>query len=209
MSTTLKRLLALPDVFDLDQVEAVTGLTRHAVRMMLSRAHADGLVAPAGPRSGVYYNFVRSAERQVEAAARLAIPSAIAIGPSALHWHHATSQRSHLLTVSWLKNRRRPYMPAVHDVIAVPRSIEWYRAIAGHITPGPGGIPVLDAAYAIADMRMNGGEGDIPVLEEGDIDLDDADLDEADIEDAIAHFRENGIEERRPVERHQEPRAGR
>ena len=182
MSATLKRLLALPDVFDIDQVEATTGLTRHAVRMMLSRAHADGLVAPAGPRSGVYYNFVRSSERHVEAAARLAIPSAIVIGPSALHWHHATSQRSHLLTV--------------HDVIAVPRPIEWYRAIAGHITPGPGGIPVLDAAYAIADMRMNGGVGDIPILEDGDIDLDDADIEEGDIECAIAHFRENGIEGR-------------
>ncbi len=184
----------MPDVFSIDQLQKATQVSRHAIRMMLARAHADGLVAPAGPRSGIYYNFVRNPERRIEEAARMAIPSAVLIGPSALHWHHATSQRSHLLTVSWLKNRRQPYMPAIHDVIAVARSIEWYRSIAGHIAPGPGGLPVLDPAFAIADMRLNGGGDDIPVLEEGDLDLDDADIDEGDVSEALAVFRDHGIE---------------
>lgn len=200
MTSTLKALLSLPEVFDLDEMQKKTGQSRHAVRMMLSRAHANKLVEPAGPRLGVYYNFLKARERKLEAAVKLAIPSAIVIGPSALHWHSVTSQRSHLLSVAWLKNSNMRYLPAMDDVISVPRPPEWFRAIAGHTTEGPGGLPVLDADYAVADMLLRGGGGDIPELDEDDLDLDDADDDVGltmkRVHEVEQIFREFGVKSR-------------
>lgn len=165
--------MAMPEIIDLKMLER-QGLSRGTARLQASLWARAGMLKPAGPRTGIYYNLVRDnrgAEAHLGALLVRQYATPVIIGASALHHHGWTTQMPRVLEVAVPVTRRRRRFLQIDGAIVVPRPLSWYRKIAGHLSDGSYGLRVLDPQYALADAYRY---KDVWVPDPDDIDLSDA-----------------------------------
>ncbi len=170
----VQRLMALPAIIDLRMLER-QGLTRGSARLQASMWARAGMLKPAGPRSGIYYNLVRDNRGAAAHLGELLIreyATPIVVGASAIHHFGWTTQMPRVLEVAVPVTRRRRRFMKIDGAIVVPRPLSWYQKIAGHVSDGPYGLKVLAPQYALADAYRH---KDVWVPDPDDIDLSDAD----------------------------------
>lgn len=134
------RLMGLPAVFALSAFVRMTGLNRLSAKVMLSRWIDRGLIEPAGPRAGVYFNRLRDPEGKqasVVQALLMKYPSATLTGASVLHAHGWTTQIPRSLHVA--VESRRSYTQ-IEGITLHPRPRRWFRQmhLAGALMPAHG-----------------------------------------------------------------------
>ena len=169
----VQRLMALPEIIDLRMLER-QGLTRGTARLQASLWARAGMLKPAGPRTGIYYNLVRDnrgASAHLGALLVRQYATPVVIGASALNHHGWTTQMPRVLEVAVPVTRRRRRLLQIDGAIVVPRPLSWYRMIADHLSDGPYGLRVLEPQYALADAYRH---KDVWVPDPDDIDLSDA-----------------------------------
>jgi len=153
--STVARLLELAPLFSLVSL-ARMGLPRTQAHVFLARATAAGLVASAGPRTGIYYNLLRDPhgpQNRTLEAARLLYPSAVVIGLAVMHDACLTSQIARQIQVAVL-NRRT--VKSIDGVILVRRPRSWYRTMQSSTIPAHEssfGIPALTPQAAFEDGK--------------------------------------------------------
>ncbi len=143
----------LPPVFDLSTFSRLVDVERDVAKTYLSRWSKSGLVIPAGPRAGIYYNAVAvpdASDRFAARALRMAYPSALVTGETVLHRAGWTTQIPHASVVAVLE--RRSYV-RIDGFEIRGRTRDWYvaaRAACGR-EPDPDGLPSVTPAFALAD----------------------------------------------------------
>ena len=88
MSASMKRLMCLPECFTDKTFMRLSGLSPESAAVSLSRMKAEGLVASAGSRSGIYFNLLRNPNAAADnriAALLMVYPTTILCGESVLH----------------------------------------------------------------------------------------------------------------------------
>ncbi len=101
-------------------------MTPGAARVALTRWKTDGLAAPAGLRTGLWYNLVREpqgAEVLLGSVLKRHFGSPIIIGPTILNSYGWTPQAPHVLTIAVPFARTYAEVEGVH---VHGRRIEWY-----------------------------------------------------------------------------------
>jgi hypothetical protein len=153
--SALDRLRALPEVFDLRDIEVMTGWSQKAAIVSASRWRDSGLAASLGPRAGVYFNLVKEPDgprnRLAEAVYKALRAPVVAIGATALHFHGWTTQRPKLFEIAVPVTAKLRSLPTFDGVNLVARNRHWFSAVAAAQEPGPGGFKVLKPEWALAD----------------------------------------------------------
>ncbi len=157
MASSTDRLLALPAVFSLDML-CKQGMTRHSANILLMRLSAQGRVAHAGQKSGVYFNLVVDRDgpdnRKLEAV-KLAYPSAVVVGAAVLHAHGWTTQIPTSTDVAILK---LPSVRSFFGLNIVQRPKSWYQQFTGEILAegeSPFQIDSLKPLAALKDIELD------------------------------------------------------
>jgi hypothetical protein len=159
------RLLELPDVFSVAVLSRVMNIAKPAALVYLSRWSQRRWVAPAGPRTGIYFNLVRLPKAESELrteALRMRYPSATLCGASVLHAAGWTTQIPANMHVAI--EARRTYAQFTEFELH-PRPLEWFRvAQADHALLAATaasfssyGLRTLSPAWALADLMETKG----------------------------------------------------
>lgn len=183
------RLLAWPEVFNLNMAARLLGTDNDTAAIYLSRWKKRDMVRSTGERSGVYFNLVlnrNAADDRLVDALRLAYPSAVLIGESVLHNEGWTTQIPQKLQVACLARRS---FPTWHQVEFHGRPREWFiRHHDGFVRGGNSfGLPALAPAEALADMFAHPAGHWLP-------DADDLDIPDELAPDVILAFEALGME---------------
>lgn len=176
MSSTIDRLLNLPEVFTLAEMRRLdVSLTGQAAYTFLHRAREAARIARVGERAGAYYNLVRDpaapVNRKLEATRKL-YPSAVLGGAAVLHaagWVTQIPQRYLVMVLG------RPSVKTIDGVDIVMRNQRWYQTQSelGNLVneyDSPFGITSLTPRAALEDARKF---KDSWVPDEDDLDIDE------------------------------------
>lgn len=164
-----ERLRSLPAVFALHDLRpglpvgslaaGAPGLTDGAERVALARWAARGMVRPAGPKLGRYYNLVadpRGADANLGAVLLAEFRSVVVVGATALSDAHWTTQIPQVLTVAVPRART---LPRVDGAEIYGRPPEWFAAVRGAVRAaerGRFGLASLPPEMALADALRHG-----------------------------------------------------
>jgi hypothetical protein len=150
----VRRLMRLPAVFSLNDLSLGEGLTPEAARVTISRWHCAGMAAPAGPRSGLWYNLVvdrRGADVNLGAVLRRQFGSPVMIGAAVLHDAGWVTQVPHAATVAVPLAR---CYPQITGATLYGRPPVWYATVATAWRAARrwyDGLPSLPPEFALAD----------------------------------------------------------
>lgn len=176
MSTAaVSRLRDLPPVFSLTVLAARLGGSKEKAAIYAKRWKEAGLVAPAGPRLGIYFNLVvnpQAATDMALQALQIGFPEAVICGESVLHDAGWTTQIPWMTQVI-VSDRRS--LPEFYGFELHKRPMSWFVEFADQIQRES--FPRLTPAGALADLWKNNGRNgvrlwlpDIDDLEEDEID---------------------------------------
>lgn len=157
------RLRELPEIFTIATAMRQIGLDMPSMRVTMSRWHRRGLVEPAGPKAGIYYNRLVSPDAPAERlsdAILMVHPTAILCEASVLHAAGWTTQIPTRVSVNGV---RRPSYAELYGVDVHPRPIGWFRFMRRQgavLSPTQAnfptyGLPALKPAWALADARTD------------------------------------------------------
>jgi len=192
-TSAIQYLTQLPEVFDLGHFVLLASTTPVSAKVMLSRWAAQGLIAHAGPHSGIYYKRLAqqsSIDDQRACAILTLYPAAMVSGPSVLHAHGWTTQIPRSLHVNVPATSRGVQL---FDVALTRRPMKWFArvheqkalALDHESTLATGGawdrLRKLTPAWALVDLLAHA-DGWQP-------DPDDLDIPEA-AHDAVRHAAE-------------------
>lgn len=148
-TSAFERLKLLPEVFTLNTLAAFTGGDAGKAAVYAHRWKHAGLIAPLGPRVGVFFNLLKNprapSERLLDAV-KLVFPEAVLSGVSVIHRAGWTTQIPRIVDINILTRRTVPRVDGV-DLHLRPR--EWYIEFADQILRE--GFPRLDPEFALAD----------------------------------------------------------
>jgi hypothetical protein len=158
--SAIDRLQGLPEFFTLSTFVRHEGMDRDAARVVLARWAARGWVLASGPRTGAYFNVLRSpgaANTHKIAALLHEYPSAILAGESVLHSAGWITQIPSEMTV--IVEARRSYT-RVNGFSIRGKPVSWYRAMTAQRAihkDGDGkinsyGLRFLEPALVLADL---------------------------------------------------------
>lgn len=156
--SSIERLRELPEVFTLSAVASLGAMPKKTATVYLSRWSAASLVEASGPRSGVYFNLIKSPviSGEMRLKALLATyPSAILIGESVLHSAGWTTQVPRKTSVAVIS--RRSYVQLDGFEIS-GRPISWFKKVHGALLKPEDadfttyGLRALPPAFALADL---------------------------------------------------------
>ena len=154
--SAIERLRSLPALFrgaDLTVRFQWASKTAHYLYLWKRR----GLVQGLGGHSDVYANLLTQPQPDWEAALRMAMPSAVVMGVEALRRAGWTTQVPQRPTVA--VQARQPVYTVV-PFVATPREPTWFEQVQPGVQPsGPGGLPTLRPAWALADLLRSPGWG--------------------------------------------------
>lgn len=174
MSSTIDRLLSLPEVFTLADM-ARLGLKGQAAHTFLLRARDAKRIAQVGVRAGAYYNLIKDqlgpVNRKLDAVRKL-YPSAVLGGAAVLHaagWVTQIPQRYLVMVLA------RPSVKIIDGVDLLLRNERWYRLQSelGNIVnerDSSFGITTLTPRAALEDARKY---QDSWMPDEDDLDIDE------------------------------------
>ena len=172
--STINRLLSMPAIIDINMLMR-EGMSRETAKNWAQRAADRQMIDPAGPRLGVYYNLIKDRAGRKKYLGELLIrefSTPVVIGATAINAHGWTTQMPRQLEVAVPVTHNRRRSPQVYGAFIVPRSLLWYKRVAGHVTnTGLYGLPLLDPEYALADCYRY---RDTWVPDPDDIDISDA-----------------------------------
>lgn len=162
----MRRLKALPEVFDLRDLElALADLEpeKAEIRRLAAnyawRWKQAGLVEAAGPKLGLFFNLVRDPSgptaRLAEAVAKALGVAGVVVGAGALHWAGWTTQRPHRLEVAVPVTERKRSLPEFAGLDLCARTPGWFARTAGATEDGPDGFRVLKPAFALVDAAAS------------------------------------------------------
>lgn len=191
--STVQRLLSMPAIIDIDMLVR-EGMSRETAKNWAQRAVDRKMIDPAGPRLGIYYNLIKDRAGRSRHLGDLLIrefSTPVVIGASAINAHGWTTQMPRHLEIAVPVTHNRRRVPQVFGAILVPRSLLWYKRIAGHVTnTGLYGLPLLDPEYALADCYRY---RDTWVPDPDDIDISDATAEH--VSGLVAALEEMRVEE--------------
>lgn len=171
--SAVQRVLGLPDAFSLNLCATLLGIEKGVATVYLSRWSAAGYVKASGPRTGFYFNVLKSrdspAERLTEAILHVH-PTAMVRGATVLHATGMTTQVPHQIDVAVLAPANRAHTTGFEER---PKSRRWYAAMQGmKLKDGLFGLPALSPEAALADLYATPGDWHP--------DVDDLEVDELD-----------------------------
>jgi len=144
---------SLPAVFSISEAALVLKKSLAWTRLSIHRWAGYGLIYPAGPRAGLFFNLVVDPDwkSHLSEAIRRIFPSAVVIGASVLHaegWTTQIPQKIHIAILS------RPSFPRLNDAIVVLRPRTWY---SEHVPFQETlyGLPSLKPSQALDDLKKN------------------------------------------------------
>jgi hypothetical protein len=175
--STIDRLKTLPDVFTLSLMATKFTLSKRHAGILVSRMVDAGFAAPAGPRSGVYYNIFRTHEitgAMRNAALFTVYPSAILAGETVLHNAEWITQAPQSITVAVLS---RPTYVKLDGFDIFGRMRSWFAKVNDALVDSDTasfstfGLRSLPPAYALLDVYTR--QDDAWQAKEDDLDIDD------------------------------------
>lgn len=179
----IEYLRQMPAVFTNRDLMRKFGQTEAWVKLSLTRWKGYGLVKPAGPRLGIYYNLVVDPDwkARLPEAVKLAFPSAVVIGATVLHRHGWTTQIPQYLFIAVLKS---PSQPKMDGVLAFGRPRSWYVEFSpwGESIYG---LPALSPFNALRDCHIHVNEKGMWCPDEDDLDIPDEE------EEAVLAYLDN------------------
>jgi len=150
-----ERLAGLPKVFTTLSLPGLLRIDRKSASVYLARWRRKGFVSSLGPRIGVHFNLLLDPQAKevhyMDAIAHV-FPGAMVAGVSAIHgagWTTQCTQSVEIMVPT------RPSLPRVHGAALATRPKDWFGKARSRIQrPGP--VPMVSAAYALADCWRSG-----------------------------------------------------
>ena len=150
-----KRLQDLPEVFTTKALASRLGGDMRLTSVYIHRWRTEGLISSMGPRAGLHFNLARNPkaeeELRMEALAYL-FPGAMIAGVSAVHAAGWTTQ---IPSETEIMVPMRRSFPSVDGFSIEGRGRDWLNEARRHIArPGP--VPMVEPAFALADLWQTG-----------------------------------------------------
>lgn len=179
--SSIERLRELPEVFTLSAAASLGAMPRKTATVYVARWSAAGLIEASGPRSGVYFNLIRSPE--ITGGMRLkalltTYPSAVLIGESVLHNAGWTTQIPRKASVAVIS--RKSYAQ-VNGFEITGKPLSWFQKVHSSLLKpqqaefSTYGLRSLPPALALADLYATKGAWH---PDPDDLDLEDEQMDE-------------------------------
>lgn len=156
--SAFSRLSKLEGIFSLqDLAKMYPDLNQDSMNVMLGRWKKNKMIAPVGPRAGMYFNLVKNPnaenELKMEAIQRL-YPSAVLIGAFSLLEAEWVTQDQKTPDIAVITKSGRPI--AVYGANLYHRPALWYKQVGLSKNISSLGLPMIEPEYAIADAVRYG-----------------------------------------------------
>lgn len=192
MKSAFEMLSRLPEVFDLRDLSLLIDAVRleeapHAVVAEATRDYASricwrwkkaGMIEPAGPKVGVFYNRVKDpqrVERKDLVLGKVFYDRLFVVaGANALNDAGWTTQIPRMPELAVYTSRDIRSIPQIDGVKIEGRTASWFAAVYSQAQPGLNGLPTIRPEHALVDtvrMRSQGIKSTLWVPAPDDISL--------------------------------------
>lgn len=168
----MQRLRSWPEAFNVNQATQRLDGDAGRARLYLKRWVTQGLIQPAGLKTGWYYNTTlhpEAPQRMFLTVLQAVYPGAVVVGASVLHRSGWCTQMPTDLHIAVPKRCTQ----TMQGVVVHSRSPAWYRDMRDHMTiQSEFGLPALKPAMALADLAKE---------QKGQLDLNMYDIPETEL----------------------------